>query len=72
MPGGDCAGTVVAVGEGVSHLVAGDAVFGIAGGSLRSYVTGNALLLARPTPCTPHPLLTPPLPVNPLYMPHWT
>jgi NADPH:quinone reductase-like Zn-dependent oxidoreductase len=44
-PGGDCAGTVVAVGEGVTNFKVGDDVFGIAGGCVRAYVTGNALLL---------------------------
>ena len=37
-PGGDCAGVVVASGPGVSHLRPGDAVFGLAGGSLGSHV----------------------------------
>jgi NADPH:quinone reductase-like Zn-dependent oxidoreductase len=42
-PGGDCAGVVMAVGAGVTHLKAGDAVFGLASGSLGSHVHTNAL-----------------------------
>ena len=41
-PGGDCAGVVVASGAGVSHLRPGDAVFGLAGGSLGSHVHVSA------------------------------
>lgn len=37
--GDECAGTVVAVGEGVRQFVPGDAVFAIAPGSFASYVT---------------------------------
>ena len=37
-PGGDCAGLVLATGAGVSHLRPGDAVFGLAAGSLGSHV----------------------------------
>ena len=46
-PGGDCAGVVVATGEGVSRLRPGDAVFGLAGGSLGSHVFTNAQTLAH-------------------------
>ncbi|NEO58803.1 MAG: SDR family NAD(P)-dependent oxidoreductase [Okeania sp. SIO3B5] len=35
----ECAGEVVAVGEGVTHLQVGDAVFGLAKGSFADYVT---------------------------------
>ena len=45
--GGDCAGVVVALGEGVTHLEVGDHVLGIEGGSLGSYVTGPALLMTK-------------------------
>ncbi len=45
-PGGDCSGTVVGVGEGVSHLSVGDDVYGVAPGCLRTYVTTDANLLA--------------------------
>ncbi|KFG37318.1 putative type I fatty acid synthase, partial [Toxoplasma gondii GAB2-2007-GAL-DOM2] len=48
-PGADCAGTVVAVGEGVEHLRVGDAVFGIAQGALKTFVTTSAHLV-RPLP----------------------
>jgi NADPH:quinone reductase-like Zn-dependent oxidoreductase len=41
-PGGDCAGVVVAAGAGVHRLKPGDAVFGLAGGSLGSHVRCNA------------------------------
>ena len=49
-PGGDCAGTVVRVGDGVTHLSVGDHVFGIEGGCMKAYVTGPALLMARKPP----------------------
>ena len=45
--GGECAGTVVAVGPGVSDLRVGDAVMGLAFGSLASFVTTPAALLVR-------------------------
>ena len=38
----ECAGEVVAVGEGVTHLQVGDAVFGLAKGSFADYVTALA------------------------------
>merc|ERR1719305_116922 len=44
-PGGDCAGTVVSVGEGVTNFKVGDDVFGIGWGCVRSFVTTDALLL---------------------------
>ena len=37
-PGSDCAGIVIAVGAGVTHLQPGMAVFGLAGGSLGTHV----------------------------------
>ena len=37
-PGADCAGVVVAIGAGVTHLTPGMAVFGVAPGSLGSHV----------------------------------
>jgi acyl transferase domain-containing protein/acyl carrier protein len=45
--GGECAGTVVAVGRNVTDLRAGDAVMGLAFGSLASFVTTPAALLVR-------------------------
>jgi acyl transferase domain-containing protein/thioesterase domain-containing protein/D-arabinose 1-dehydrogenase-like Zn-dependent alcohol dehydrogenase/acyl carrier protein len=45
--GGDCAGVVVALGEGVNHIALGDHVLGIEGGSLKSYVTGPAHLMTK-------------------------
>ncbi len=48
--GGECAGTVTAVGPGVTELRAGDEVFGLAGGSFGAYVTADArFLVARPS-----------------------
>jgi acyl transferase domain-containing protein/NADPH:quinone reductase-like Zn-dependent oxidoreductase/acyl carrier protein len=44
-PGGDCAGTVTAVGADPAGLSPGDDVFGIVFGCLQTYATGNALLL---------------------------
>eukprot|EP00921_Rhytidocystis_pertsovi_P005095 GHVQ01008804.1.p1 GENE.GHVQ01008804.1~~GHVQ01008804.1.p1 ORF type:complete len:4630 (+),score=744.88 GHVQ01008804.1:433-13890(+) len=46
-PGGDCAGTVVAVGDGVHHVAVGDAVYGVAPGCLKTYVTTDARILRR-------------------------
>ncbi|OLQ15734.1 putative acyl transferase, partial [Cryptosporidium hominis] len=46
-PGGDCSGTVVAVGEGVKHIKVGDNVFGIAPGCLKTYVTTDSNLLCK-------------------------
>ena len=46
-PGGDCAGVIVACGEGVTHLQPGDAVFGLAGGSLGSHVFTDARTLIQ-------------------------
>ena len=45
-PGGDCAGVVLQVGAGVAHLRPGDAVFGLAAGSLGSHVHTNAATVA--------------------------
>jgi NADPH:quinone reductase-like Zn-dependent oxidoreductase len=50
-PGGDCAGVVLSVGKGVTHLKPGDAVFGLAAGSLGSHVRVPAARLA-PVPST--------------------
>ena len=41
-PGGDCSAVVVAAGPGVAHLQPGDAVFGLAAGSLGSHVHCHA------------------------------
>ncbi len=40
--GGECAGEIVAVGEGISHFAVGDAVVAIASGSFAGYVTTRA------------------------------
>jgi NADPH:quinone reductase-like Zn-dependent oxidoreductase len=48
-PGGDCAGVIIAAGAGVSHLRPGDAVFGLAGGSLGSHVHVDARMLTQVT-----------------------
>ncbi len=45
-PGGECAGTVVAVGEGVEGLAPGQDVVALAPGSLSSFVTVRAELVA--------------------------
>jgi len=45
--GVECSGTIVAVGEGVSEFVVGDAVVAIAPGSFSAYVTTSAELVAR-------------------------
>jgi acyl transferase domain-containing protein/acyl carrier protein len=44
--GAECVGVVSAAGAGVTHLKIGDEVLGMAGGSLRSYVTTTADLMA--------------------------
>ena len=41
-PGADCAGVIVAIGAGVTHLTPGMAVFGVAPGSLGSHVVSGA------------------------------
>ncbi|KAL4451846.1 hypothetical protein ABPG75_007508, partial [Micractinium tetrahymenae] len=46
-PGGDCAGVVVSSGPGVTHLLPGDAAFGLAGGSLGSHVRVDAQMLTQ-------------------------
>eukprot|EP00820_Chromera_velia_P004139 Cvel_3424.t1-p1 / transcript=Cvel_3424.t1 / gene=Cvel_3424 / organism=Chromera_velia_CCMP2878 / gene_product=Erythronolide synthase, modules 3 and 4, putative / transcript_product=Erythronolide synthase, modules 3 and 4, putative / location=Cvel_scaffold137:112354-129164(+) / protein_length=4811 / sequence_SO=supercontig / SO=protein_coding / is_pseudo=false len=46
-PGGDCAGTVVAVGQDVQHLAVGDDVYGVAPGCLKSYATTDAHLMSQ-------------------------
>ena len=48
--GAECVGVVSAIGAGVEHLKVGDAVLGMAGGSLRSYVTTTADLMAIKPP----------------------
>ncbi|WP_269749936.1 type I polyketide synthase [Polyangium fumosum] len=45
--GGECAGIVTAVGEGVSHLAAGDAVMALAPRAFSRFVTVDARLVAR-------------------------
>ncbi|WP_437917387.1 SDR family NAD(P)-dependent oxidoreductase [Sorangium sp. So ce302] len=47
--GGECAGVVTALGEGVQHLAVGDAVMAIAPGAFRRFVTVDARL-ASPQP----------------------
>jgi acyl transferase domain-containing protein/acyl carrier protein len=44
--GAECAGEIVAIGEGISHFAIGDAVVGIAPASFASYVTTSAELIA--------------------------
>ena len=44
--GAECVGTVTAAGAGVTHVSVGDEVMGMVGGSLRSYVTTAAALVA--------------------------
>ncbi|MEZ4868996.1 MAG: type I polyketide synthase [Caldilineaceae bacterium] len=41
----ECAGTVVAVGEGVTHLAVGDAVMGVVNGSFANYITVPATMM---------------------------
>ncbi len=45
--GGECAGRVVAVGAGVTHVRVGDAVLAVAGGSFASHVVAKAELVQR-------------------------
>jgi NADPH:quinone reductase-like Zn-dependent oxidoreductase/SAM-dependent methyltransferase/acyl carrier protein len=45
--GGECAGEIVAVGEGVADLQVGDAVMAVVGGSFSAYVTASAQLVVR-------------------------
>lgn len=45
--GDECAGVVVAVGEGVEHLQVGDEVFGMAPGCFRKFVTTSADFMVR-------------------------
>ena len=49
-PGGDCSGVVVSCGQGVESLQPGDAVFGLAGGSLGSHVHVSAPRMAPMPP----------------------
>jgi acyl transferase domain-containing protein/NADPH:quinone reductase-like Zn-dependent oxidoreductase/acyl carrier protein len=44
--GSECAGVIVGIGEGIDHFAIGDAVVAIAPGSLASYVTAPAELVA--------------------------
>ncbi len=47
--GGECAGTVLGVGAGVTHVQPGDPVFAVAGGSFSSHVVARAeLVQSRP------------------------
>ncbi|CDJ59125.1 hypothetical protein EMWEY_00055660, partial [Eimeria maxima] len=50
-PGADCAGTVVAVGPNASGIKIGDSVYGIAQGTLKTFVTASSDLV-RPMPAT--------------------
>jgi myxalamid-type polyketide synthase MxaB len=45
--GGECAGVVAAVGEGVTEFKVGDEVLGIASGSFSTFVTTQASLVAK-------------------------
>ena len=45
--GGECAGRVVAVGEGVTHLAEGDEVVALANGAFRTFVTVPAAFAVR-------------------------
>ena len=45
--GAECVGTVAETGEGVESVAAGDLVFGMVAGSLRSHVTVDANLVTR-------------------------
>jgi NADPH:quinone reductase-like Zn-dependent oxidoreductase/NAD(P)-dependent dehydrogenase (short-subunit alcohol dehydrogenase family)/acyl carrier protein len=45
--GSECAGRIVAVGEGVDHLRVGDDVMAVAGGSFASHVMARAALVRR-------------------------
>ena len=49
-PGSDCAGVVLAVGDNVSHLKAGDSVFGLAHGCLGTAVSGPAQMVVPMPP----------------------
>lgn len=61
--GGECAGTVVAVGPVVSHLRPGDEVVALAGGSFRSYVTtSTGFVTLRPSNLTPEVAATTSIP----------
>ncbi|WP_197041558.1 type I polyketide synthase, partial [Chondromyces apiculatus] len=46
--GGECAGIITAVGEGVQHLAVGDAVMAVALGAFRRFVTVDARLACPP------------------------
>lgn len=46
-PGGECAGRVVRVGEGVTHLRPGDEVFGLAQGAYSTYVNTPGAFVAK-------------------------
>ena len=50
--GGECAGRVVAVGAGVTHLRPGDAVLAVAAGSFASHVMASAELVRKLPPAT--------------------
>jgi epothilone polyketide synthase D len=45
--GGECAGVVTAVGQGVGHLAVGHAVYGLAAAALSTYVTVEARWMVR-------------------------
>eukprot|EP01053_Blabericola_migrator_P011634 Blabericola_migrator_1__11633@NODE_6_length_26506_cov_44_936268_g5_i0_p1_GENE_NODE_6_length_26506_cov_44_936268_g5_i0NODE_6_length_26506_cov_44_936268_g5_i0_p1_ORF_typecomplete_len7931_score1366_80ketoacylsynt/PF00109_26/5_6e73ketoacylsynt/PF00109_26/1_5e75ketoacylsynt/PF00109_26/1_2e70ketoacylsynt/PF00109_26/3_7e59Ketoacylsynt_C/PF02801_22/5_4e33Ketoacylsynt_C/PF02801_22/5_1e43Ketoacylsynt_C/PF02801_22/2e38Ketoacylsynt_C/PF02801_22/2e24Acyl_transf_1/PF00698_21/5e55Acyl_transf_1/PF00698_21/6_9e7 len=47
LPGADCAGIVARIGPGCSRFKPGDAVFGLAAGSLKSFVTTSMWLVGH-------------------------
>ncbi|AKT40701.1 type I polyketide synthase [Chondromyces crocatus] len=60
--GGECAGVVVAVGEGVTHLQPGQEVVAVARGTMGSFVTTPAtLVLPKPARLTPEEAATLPI-----------
>jgi acyl transferase domain-containing protein/NADPH:quinone reductase-like Zn-dependent oxidoreductase/nucleoside-diphosphate-sugar epimerase/acyl carrier protein len=61
--GAECAGTVVACGEGVTRCSVGDQVLAVAAGSLDGYVLADArLVVRRPSSLSVHEAMTIPVP----------